>query len=359
MNNNRNIENIIVCGTLAYDHIMDFPGKFSDHILEGKTHILNVTFTVNGIKESFGGTGGNIVYNLALLGEQPKLVAVAGRDFSKYKKWLKKNKIDISGVKVMKQEMMAKFYVITDRADNQIGGYYPGAKDIIKLNNLKIVGSDLAGNFKKLASGKITAVLDSRFRGNDKRESGNDKGKGKGDKGNVLAIIAPDIVARMVKYAKIFKQNGTPYIFDPGQQITEYNARELKDCTNGAKVLVGNDYEIQLILNKLKIKQKQLEKLVEILIITKGGKGSEIYHQGQKIVIPPAKAKAVLDPTGAGDAYRAGFIKGLVMGRKLEKCGRLAGVVAAYTVEKYGTQTHRFSWRELEKRYEENYGEEL
>jgi len=308
-----------VCGSLVYDRIMDFPGKFSEHILPGKTHILNLSFTVNGVKESFGGTGGNITYNLALLGETPKLIAAAGRDFGKYAAWLRGNKIDITGVKVVKTELTASAYIMTDQADNQITAFYPGSK--IQTSPQPLL---------------------SKERGN-----------------NVLAIIAPDLVARMVKYAKIFKQNKIPYIFDPGQQITSLSAKELKWAINGAKMLVGNDYEIELILKKLGLKLKQLENIAEILVITKGGHGSEIYNKNKKIIIPPAKPKLVLDPTGAGDAYRAGFIKGLVMDWPLEKCGRLASVVAVYTVEKYGTQTHTFSWGELEERYRENYGEEL
>jgi len=352
MNNGKNI--ILVCGSLAYDHIMDFPGKFSEHILAGKTHILNLSFTVNAVKESFGGTGGNIAYNLALLGGRPKIIAVAGKDFSRYKKWLKKNKIDAEYVKVVKTELTASAYIMTDKADNQITAYYPGAKDIIKLNYLKIIGSGLAENFKKLVSDKITIALDSPRilrGGNDKREGGNDK--------RTIAIIAPDIVVRMAGYAKIFRQNKIPYIFDPGQQVAYYSADELKYSILGAKMLIGNDYEIQLILNKLKIKLGALEKMAEILVITKGGQGAEIYNKNKKIVVPAAKKKAVVDPTGAGDAYRAGFIKGLIMDWPLKKCARLASVVAAYAVENQGTQNHRFNWPEVNKRYKDNYNESL
>ena len=294
---------------------MDFPGRFSDHILPGKTHLLNVSFALNGVKESFGGTAGNIAYNLALLGERPRVVGAAGSDFGKYKKWLEKNKINLEHVKIAKDCPTACAYIMTDKADNQITGFYGGSKIQPPLPPL----------------------------------SG----------GRCLAIIAPDIVARMVKCVKIFKRRKIPYIFDPGQATTSWGARQLKWAVNGAKVLIGNDYEIQLILNKLKIKMGALERMVEILVITKGGKGSEIYNLGKKMIIPPAKPKNTSDPTGAGDAYRAGFIKGLVMGWPLEKSGRLAALTAVYTVEKYGTQTHRFSWKELEKRYWENYKEFL
>ena len=308
--------NILVCGSLVYDRIMDFPGRFSDHILPGKTHILNVSFALNGVRESFGGTAGNIVYNLALLGERPKVVGVAGSDFGQYKKWLEKNKINLEHIKIAPDCPTACAYIMTDKADNQITGFYPGSK--------------IQPPLPPLSGGQYA-----------------------------LAIIAPDLVARMIEYVKIFKRMEIPYIFDPGQQITSLSARQLKWAISGAKALIGNDYEIQLILNKLKINFSRLEKLVEILVVTKGEKGSEIYFKGKKIKIPPAKPKSNLDPTGAGDAYRAGFIKGLAIGWSLEKCGRLAAVTAVYTVEKYGTQTHEFTWEGIRKRYEDNYRESL
>jgi adenosine kinase len=163
----------------------------------------------------------------------------------------------------------------------------------------------------------------------------------------------------MREYAKIFRQNAVPYIFDPGQQVAYYSASELRYSIKGAKMLIGNEYEIRLILNKLKIKLATLKKLVEILVVTKGGRGAEIYNQGERMLIPAAKKKAVADPTGGGDAVRAGFIKGIIMGWDLKKCAKLAMVVSAYAVENQGTQMHRFTWKEVEKRYEGNYKEKL
>jgi len=309
----RGNDKVIICGALAYDRIMDFPGKFSEHILAGQTHILNLSFTVGGVKESFGGTGGNISYSLALLGEKPKLVAVAGKDFVKYKTWLLKNKIDLSGVKVTKDELTASAYILTDLDDNQITAFYPGSK------------IPLAPNVR---GGK-----------------------------NALAIIAPDLVARMVKYAKIFRQKGVPYIFDPGQQLAYYNRTDLLDSVKGAIMTIGNDYEIEMMRRKLAVKLEKLAELAKTLVITKGGKGTELYNKNKKIFIPAARKKAVVDPTGAGDAYRAGLIKGLALGLELKQCARLASVTAAYAVEKQGTQNHRFSWEGVKKRYEENYHE--
>lgn len=305
---------LLVSGSIAYDRIMNFPGKFKDHILPDMIHILNVCFVISELKEGFGGTAGNIAYNLALLGEKPKVLGVAGEDFGKYEKWLHESKVDISLVKVSKKELTAGAYIVTDQDDNQITAFYPGPK------NKKYY--EIARKIKNAR----------------------------------LAIISPDDTERMVNYAKIYKANKVPYIFDPGQQTTALTATELKQAINGSYCLIGNDYEIQLILNKLKIKQEKLESMTDILVITKGGKGSEFYFNGKLTKVPSAKPKNTSDPTGAGDAFRAGLIKGLLEGWSLEKIGRLAGTVAVYTVEKYGTQTHNFTRTSLTKRFRDNFG---
>jgi adenosine kinase len=330
--------NILVCGSIVYDRIMNFPGKFSDHILPDKVHILNVSFTLDGLHESFGGTGGNIAYNLALLGEKPKLFSAVGTDFEKYADWLKRNKVDIKNVKISPNEFTASAYIMTDLADNQIAGFYPGPKSPLPVPPPFVPHG--RGNYLPLSPASV-------------------RSGGKAGIGGIIAIVSPDLVARMIEYVKIFKQLKVSYIFDPGQQIISLSAKQLKWGIKDAKVLIGNDYEIELILNKIGVKMAQLEKMVEILVITKGEKGSEIYCKNKKIIIPPAKPKKVLDPTGAGDAYRAGFIKGLALGWPLEKVGRLAGLVAVYTVEQYGTQTHKFTWKEKAKRYEDNFGGKL
>ncbi|MFA4833926.1 MAG: carbohydrate kinase family protein [Patescibacteria group bacterium] len=306
---------ILVCGSLVYDRIMDFPGEFKDHILPEKIHILNVSFTINKLRESFGGTAGNIAYNLSLLGEKPIILGRVGTDFFKYEKWLKNQKIDTARIGKSKKELTASAYIITDRADNQITGFYPGPLD-----------KKYCRVAKKIKNVKI-------------------------------AIVSPDAKLRMLEYLKIYKKSNVSYIFDPGQQIINFSEKELRWAIAGSKVLIGNDYEIQLVLKKLNINLAKLEKMTEILVITKGAKGSEIHNRGKIIKIPSAKPKNTSDPTGAGDAYRAGLIKGLVEGWPLEKTGRLAALVAVYTVEKYGTQTHRFSWAGLKKRYRENFGD--
>lgn len=314
---NKNVCNtILVCGSLAYDRIMNFPGKFKEQILPDKIHILNVSFTINKLKESFGGTAGNIAYNLSMLGERPTILGLAGSDFPKYQNWLEKQNIDISKIKIA-GEFTAGAYIITDQDDNQIAGFYPGPLD---KGYCRIA--------KKLKDVKIV-------------------------------IISPDAKERMLAYARIYKNFGIPYIFDPGQQIVSLTKRELEQTISGSKVLIGNDYEVEMILSKLDLDLEALQKMTEILVVTKGANGSEIYSQGEAIKIPPAKPKSTSDPTGAGDAYRAGFIKGLIESWPLAKTGRLAGLVAVYTVEKYGTQTHKFTWKELRRRYQENFKDSL
>lgn len=308
---------IAVSGSLAYDQIMDFPGRFSDHILPKEIHNLNLSFFLSGLRRSFGGTAGNIAYNLTLLKEKPIILGIAGFDFGDYRKWLEKSGADLTRIKTVASDRTASAYIITDQSDNQIAAFYPGASP-----------KDYARRARALKD------ID-------------------------LAIIAPDDKGRMLGYAAAYQANHIPYIFDPGQALIAFSPAELLKSIKGAKVLIGNDYEIKLMADKLKLKLADLIKMVEILIITKGGQGSEMYSDGKKIIVKPAKPKNTSDPTGAGDAYRAGLIKGLLMGYNLKACGQMASTVSVYTVEKYGTQTHKFSLAELKKRYQHNYKEKL
>ena len=312
-----NNKQILVSGSLAYDRIMDFPGFFKDHILPDKIHILNVSFAVNGIKENFGGTAGNIAYNLTLLNEKPIILSCAGKGFDAYEKWLGQNKIDSSQIKKIKSRNTASANIITDKSDNQITGFNPGALRFAR------------GAFNK----KLLR--------------------------NSMAIIAPGNNNDMEQYAELYKQKKVKYIFDPGQEITSLKRSALKNSIDGAWILIGNDYEISAIKRRIGWTDKALLGKIMMLVVTKGAKGAEIYYQSKRIKIPAAKPKSILDPTGAGDAYRAGLIKGLINGWPLEKVGRLAGLVAVYAVEKYGTQNHRFSLKEIEARYKKNFNENL
>lgn len=308
---------VLVSGSIAYDRIMDFPGFFKDHILPDKIHMLNVSFYIQKIDEGFGGTAGNIAYNLSLLGIKPVLLGCVGEDFTPYERWLKKHNIDISKVKKFKQERTASAYIMTDQSDNQITGFYPGALDV-----------------------KYTKIVE-KIKNVD------------------LAIISPDYEKRMVAYMRAYKKLNIPYIFDPGQQLTSLEAKDILFAVKNSKVVICNDYEAQMIMNKTKISMKDFINMSKMLIITKGGKGSEIFVDKKVIKIPPAKPENTCDPTGAGDAYRAGLIKGILEGYPLEKMGRLAGLVSVYTVEKYGTQTHKFTKKSLAERYKKNFGEKI
>ncbi len=335
----KNKNRILVSGSLAYDRIMDFPGFFKDNILPEKIHVLNVSFLVNNLKESFGGTAGNIAYSLALLGERPTILANAGaKDFAEYKRWLIKHKIDLSQVKVLPNQQTASAYIITDQADNQITGFFPGAMRKPYASSSRLIPT---------LSGFARTITGGHYSSSERSES------------RSLAIVSPQNPVDLIKLPQIFKAKKIPYIFDPGQQVTSLPGFALRKAIAGSKVLIGNDYEISLISKKTAWPVSQLVKKAELLITTLGQKGS-IIRQGKKTYkIPPAKPKNTLDPTGAGDAYRAGLIKGLLAGWPLEKVGRFAGLVSVYTVELYGTQTHKFSWGSLVRRYQQNFKERL
>lgn len=305
---------ILVSGSLAYDYIMDFPGYFRDHILPEKLHVLSVSFLIDKMKKNYGGTAGNIAYNLALLKEGSSILSSAGNDFTAYSRKLRAKGIDISNVRQVKNVTTAAAYIMTDTNDCQIIGFYPGAMNYSCKRN------------KKKAE---------------------------------LAIVAPGNLNDMKALPKLYKKTRLPYIYDPGQNIVALSGNDLKNGISGSKVFISNDYELSVVLKKTKLTKKQLSKKTEILVTTLGEKGSVIEVGLKKYKIPPAKPKNTSDPTGAGDAYRAGFIKGLLMGLSYDKIGKLAGLVSVYTVEKYGTQTHTFTWAGLMKRYKENYKQSL
>lgn len=309
--------NILISGSIAYDSVMDFPDYFKNHILPDKIHNLSVSFQVNGLKINYGGTAGNIAYNLKLLGESPLIIATAGHDFDKYKTWLIKNRINYSGIRIINKELTALAHIITDKADNQITAFYPGSM--------------------KYSGGKIKKswLQDS------------------------LAIVAPGYMSDMIEYPKQYRKNNILYIFDPGQQIPVLSKQALRDGIKHAKAFISNDYELSMVSKKTSWSEKKILDKTGMLITTLGAKGSIIKTKDKKYIIPSAKPKNTSDPTGAGDAYRAGFIKGLVENWPLDKVGRLASIVSVYTVETYGTQNHTFSWNDIKKRYKKNFKENL
>ncbi len=305
---------VVVTGSLAYDHIMSMPGSFGEHILPDKIHILNVSFIMETFRKEFGGTGGNIAYTLALLQTPAVLLGAAGRDFEAYRRHLSNQSHLVNMVKIFKDETTATGFVVTDRDDNQIWGFYQGAMKY----------SAKAGLIKVLKPGD-------------------------------LLVIAPNDPKAMLEYARSAGKLKIPYMFDPAFNIPHLAAAELRFAIGKCAILVGNDYEIELISQRLKIRKDKLVKNTQILITTLGAGGSEIKSGGKTYKIPAAKPKNISDPTGAGDVYRAGFLAGYVRGLPIPDCGRMGAVAAVYTVEKYGTQTHKFSPAGFEKRYRENF----
>lgn len=303
------IMNILISGSLAYDRIMDFHGKFSDHILPEKIHVLNVAFTVNSLTEKFGGTAGNIAYSLSLLGERPIILSTIGRDYHRYYEWLEENNITCEGIRIIDDELTACAYITTDQSDNQITGFNPGA---MKYN--------------------VTFDLDRL------------------DPEDTIAIVAPGNLDDMVGLCQEYKSRGIRYIFDPGQQLTSFDKESIVKCIDGAYILISNDYELEMIMEKTGLDRDNLLKKVKIIITTLGEKGSRVCTSGSIIEIPPVKIEKAVDPTGAGDSYRSGLLKGLVEDLDIEKCAAMGSACASFAVEFLGTQEHNFSIEEFQKR---------
>jgi adenosine kinase len=305
---------ILVSGSLAYDRIMDFPEKFSDHILPDKIHILNVCFLVNGIKEQFGGTAGNIAYNLALLGENPLILAAAGKDFDGYASWLEKNGLNLQGIRLIPDEFTAGAYITTDVSDNQITGFNPGA-------------------MKYPSSFKVDGL----------------------DPTTTIAIIAPGNADDMFRLSTQYKQKKIPYIFDPGQQIPVLPKDRMLEMIEGSKLLISNDYELEMIVRSTGRTKAELLGSTEAIVTTLGDRGCVVTTKTDETNISAAKPTGVKDPTGAGDAFRAGLIKGLVMGKSLVDAAALGSVCGSFGVECHGTQCHRFTIEDFWARHKENF----
>ncbi len=302
--------NIIVTGSLAYDRIMDFPGKFSDHILPEKIHVLNVCFQVSGMKEKFGGTAGNIAYALTLMGEKPVIYSAIGHDYEKYFKWLAKNGISTEGIRIIEDEFTAGAYITTDQADNQITGFNPGAMKYPSLLDV--------------------SKLDRQ----------------------TIVIVSPGNFEDMVNYPRLCKEKGIDYIFDPGQSLPMWDANDLIASIDGCRILIVNDYELDLITSKTGLAKKDLLGMAGTIITTLGEHGSQISTAKDEIKIPVVKPSRVEDPTGAGDSYRGGLISGLMCGKDILHSSRMGSVCASFAVECYGTQDYSFTMEQFNKRLE-------
>lgn len=299
----------LICGSFAYDNIMVFPDYFKNHILPEKVHILNVSFMVPEMRREFGGCAGNIIYNINLLGGDALPMGTVGKDFDPYAYWMDKNGIDRSHVKVLDSEFTAQAFITTDLADNQITAFHPGAMTLSHHN-------------------KVTDA-----------------------EGISIGIISPDGRDGMIEHAAQFAESNIPYIFDPGQGIPMFDGDALCTFIDQARWITVNDYEWQMLQNKTSLTPDQLTKKVDALIVTRGGNGSFIYTANKCHVIPPVKISGVKDPTGCGDAYRAGLLYGIMNDMDWETSGRIASLMGAIKIESYGTQNHAFEVQEFRDRF--------
>lgn len=307
---------IAVSGSIAYDYIMVFPGRFRDHILPDKMHILSVSFLVDSLKRLRGGTAANIAYNLALLGERPMLVGAVGEDFGEYRAWLDGRGVQTTTVRQISGEFTASCFINTDLQDNQITAFYPGAMSHAPRISLKEI--------------ELT----------------------RGD----FVIISPNDPRAMARHAAECLELGVPYMYDPSMQAPRMTAEELNEGFKGAKVLTGNDYEFGMMAEKLGITEDALRRRVPVTVMTRGEAGALITEGGREFEIPVAKPAKVVDPTGAGDAYRAGLMLGIRHEFSWPVTGRIAALAATYAIEQAGTQQHAYSLPEFVARYRENFG---
>jgi adenosine kinase len=307
----------LICGSLAYDTIMVFHDQFKNHILPDKIHILNVAFLVPDMRREFGGTAGNIAYNLKLLGGKPLIMATVGEDFSAYAQWLTENGLHTAHVRRIAGSYTAQAFITTDIDDNQITAFHPGAMTFSHENS----------------------VAEANSIG--------------------LGIIAPDGRDGMFQHAREFRDAGIPFLFDPGQGLPMFSGEELLEFIDMADYLAVNDYEAQLMQEKTGQTLDALAKQVKALVVTLGAQGSLIHADGQRHEIPCVEADEVLDPTGCGDAYRAGLLFGMARGWDWQTTGRLASLMGAIKIASRGGQNHRVTREEIAGRFRKAFGTDI
>ncbi|HET6304050.1 MAG TPA: carbohydrate kinase family protein [Myxococcota bacterium] len=306
---------ILVTGSIAIDHIMVFRDRFRNHILPDRIHTLNVSFHVPTLRKSFGGTGANIAFALRQIGEDPLLLGAVGRDFDEYAAWLDRHGIRRDGIRVLDDAFTAQCFITTDLDDNQITAFHSGAMD-------------------RAHEARLDAVREPVE----------------------VAIVAPNGKRAMQEYARELKRRGVPSVIDPGQGLPLFAREELVELLEGAAVYVVNDYEWSLTLEKTGLDEEEVVKRVGALVVTLGEHGSRIRSGARGFEIPAVPARAVVDPTGCGDAYRAGLLHGLARGLSLETCGRLGSLLGSLSVEREGTQCLELAPGELGERFQRAFG---
>lgn len=306
---------ILVCGSIAFDNIMSFDGYLKDNIIPEKIDSLNVSFLVNNLKKARGGVAPNISYNLALVGLNPIMVGSVGKDFSEYGNWLKSNGVNTDLIQIIDDDYTASCFITTDLSNNQISSFYAGAM----LNDINISLKDF-------------------------------------DLSNIsMVIISPTLPEAMIKWALECQELNIPYLADIGMQIPRLSKEDLLKCISGATILVVNEYEFDMLVEKTELSESQIIDMVELVVRTLGEKGSILYKRDKKVFVPSAKPNKVVNPTGAGDAYRAGLLKGYFENQSLDVIGKYGSVSAAYAVENFGGTEHKYTIDEFYKRYKENF----
>lgn len=304
----------LICGSVAYDSIMVFKDQFKNHILPDKVHVLSVSFLVPEMRKEFGGCAGNIAYNMKLLGADALPMATVGSDFGRYGQWMDENGVTRRHVSIMNEHFTAQAFITTDLDDNQITAFHPGAMNLSHLNNVDDAD------------------------------------------GVSIGIVAPDGRDGMIQHACQFADAEIPFIFDPSQGLPMFDGEDLKRFIRQASYVTVNDYEWQMLHERTGLGIEEVTAQVDALIVTRGGSGSSIYTNHGEVTIPIAKVRETVDPTGCGDAYRAGLLYGLENGMDWENTGRIASVMGAIAIEHPGTQNHRFTRDEFEERFKESYG---
>jgi adenosine kinase len=304
----------LICGSFAYDTIMVFQDRFKNHILPDQVHILNVSFLVPDMRREFGGCAGNIAYNLNLLGGEGKPMGTVGTDFAPYADWMDQWGINRDHVKAIQGAYTAQAYITTDQDDNQITAFHPGAMNFAHEN--KISDAD----------------------------------------GCTIGLVSPDGRQGMIDHAAQFADAGIPFIFDPGQGMPMFDGDDLIRFAEQADWLAFNDYEAQLMQERTGKGPEQLAEMVQAVIVTRGGEGSLIYTKEKTHEIPAAPVSKVQDPTGCGDAYRAGLLYGLMNDMDWETTARIAALMGAIKIEQAGTQNHSFVDGEFTERFEQAFG---
>lgn len=307
----------LICGSYAYDTVMTFPDKFKNHILPDKVHMLNVSFLVPTMRREFGGCAGNIAYNLKMLGGDPTPMAVVGKDFGPYADWMKTCGITQEFMKIADNEFTGQAYITTDLDDNQITAFHPGA--------MSFAHEQLVKDVKDVSIG----------------------------------IISPDGRDGMIQHAQQFAEANIPFIFDPGQGMPMFNGDDLLKFIDEATYVTVNDYEAELLQKHTGLSAHEIAERVEAYIVTLGSKGSHIYTKNHRHEIPVAKANALVDPTGCGDAYRAGLLYGIMNDLDWETTGRIASLIGAIKMASHGPQNHTFDRKSFAALYEENFGQKL